>query len=896
MIRCTTCGTDAADGARTCSRCGGPLASAPRADETVAMSAGEMTGPRPGPSPSRITVTSSAEDEGRFLPGTLVAGRYRIIGLLGVGGMGEVYRATDLTLAQSVALKFLPESAAGNERLLERFHNEVRTARQVSHNNVCRVYDIGQADGLPFISMEYVDGEDLASLLTRIGRLPPDKALEISRKLCAGLAAAHERGVIHRDLKPHNIMLNKRGEVVIMDFGLAAIANELHGPEARNGTPAYMSPEQLRGDSVTGRSDIYSLGLIIYELFTGRRAFEAATVAELLQAEESQRPAAISTVVADVDPAVEKVVGRCLNPDPAQRPASALSVAAALPGGDPLAAALAAGETPSPELVAASGKKEGFALRYAVPSLVFVIATLVTCFLVAQHEGMLAQTPMDYSPEVLQQKARDIAATFGYAAKPVDSWATMVRNSEQLDWLAKHRSGRSWGEIFVADSPVDLYYRQSQSYLDAPPFGAVRWNRPAQTEPGMIGVILDSRGRMHEFRAVAPRFGEDPPSPSPDAASVFRMAGLDLGTFHEVTPSYAPSLAFDARRAWTGPYPGIPGLNTTVELATWHGRPVSFFVRWPWTRTGAGQQESARDLAFAAFSALFSATGIIAGAYFARKNLRLGRGDRAGAFRLASATFLLYVVMSAAGIHLIPNFSATGYVFDELCFAVALSFLMWLLYIALEPAVRARWPHSLITWNRLIAGRFGDPRLGSHILMGCVIAMAMLCLFTWRGHWLMAAGVAPEDNVDALLGVRALIERLANRMFFAVLYGSLVFFVLSGLRALVRYDWLAALIASILFALQEDSIRHSTNLAMDAPIYLAVYMAFCYVLLRMGLVPAIVSIFVLNTSGSIPVSTEFGAWYNWEAVFIAALVIGIAAYGFWRSQTTAQVGARGAGG
>ena len=120
-----------------------------------------------------------------------------------------------------------------------------------------------------------MDGEDLASLLTRIGRLPADKALETARKLCAGLAAAHDRGVIHRDLKPQNIMINKRGDVVIMDFGLAAIADQLSGPEVRNGTPAYMSPEQLKGAAVTARSDIYSLGLVLYELFTGKRPFEA---------------------------------------------------------------------------------------------------------------------------------------------------------------------------------------------------------------------------------------------------------------------------------------------------------------------------------------------------------------------------------------------------------------------------------------------------------------------------------------------------------------------------------------------------------------------------------------------------------------------------------------------
>src|SRR4051812_20335326 len=188
-------------------------------------------------------VTSSTEDEGRFLPGTLLGGRYRIIALLGRGGMGEVYRATDLTLGQSVALKFLPEQAAADQRLLERFHGEVRVARQVSHPNVCRVYDIGEVEGMPFISMEYVDGEDLSSLLPRIGRLPADKAIEAARKICAGLAAAHDRGIIHRDLKPQNIMMNRRGDVVIMDFGLAAISDQLSSAEVRNGTPAYMAPE-----------------------------------------------------------------------------------------------------------------------------------------------------------------------------------------------------------------------------------------------------------------------------------------------------------------------------------------------------------------------------------------------------------------------------------------------------------------------------------------------------------------------------------------------------------------------------------------------------------------------------------------------------------------------------
>jgi serine/threonine-protein kinase len=179
--------------------------------------------------PLRTPAPSSSLDEGRFPAGTVLANRYRIIGLVGQGGMGEVYRANDLKLGQPVALKFLPAATGKNQQLLDRFHAEVRIARRVSHPNVCRVYDIGEVSGSTFLSMEYVDGEDLRSLLRRIGRLPPDKAVEIARKLCAGLAASHDRGVLHRDLKPANIMIDGRGQVLIMDFGLAALAGELDG-------------------------------------------------------------------------------------------------------------------------------------------------------------------------------------------------------------------------------------------------------------------------------------------------------------------------------------------------------------------------------------------------------------------------------------------------------------------------------------------------------------------------------------------------------------------------------------------------------------------------------------------------------------------------------------------
>jgi len=302
--------------------------------------------------------SSSSIEEGRFPAGTVLAARYRILGLLGRGGMGEVYRAYDLILEQSVALKFLPQANVP-EAVLARFRSEVRIARQVSHPNVCRVYDIGFVEGMHFLSMEYLDGEDLSSLLRRIGRLPQDKALEFTRKICAGLAAAHERGVLHRDLKPSNIMIDGRGQVRITDFGLAALAAEIPIGDLRSGTPAYMSPEQKSGKEVTTRSDLYSLGLVVHEIFTGKHRADTQT--------------SPSELVKDLDPAIERVILRCLEEEPKRRPQSALHVAMALPGGDPIAAALAAGETPSPEIVAASQEKEGFSRRTAIVCFVALL-------------------------------------------------------------------------------------------------------------------------------------------------------------------------------------------------------------------------------------------------------------------------------------------------------------------------------------------------------------------------------------------------------------------------------------------------------------------------------------------------------------------------------------------
>ncbi len=375
-------------------------------------------GDTPARSPSsRSGVTSSGWlsssgeiDHGRFEPGTLLGGRYRIIGRLGRGGMGEVYRADDLKLGQPVALKFLPPDVDRDPARLTQLHTEVRMARQVSHPNVCRVYDIDEIEGHTFLSMEYVDGEDLASLLRRIGRFPEDRGLEIARQICAGLSAAHERGVIHRDFKPANVMLDASGRVRITDFGLAGLSGE----SIRAGTPAYMAPEQLAGSEVTARSDIYALGLVLYELFTGKRALEGANLAELIHKREQSDITLPSEIVRDLTQEIESAIMRCLRPRPEDRPSSALVVAGLLPGGDPLAAALAAGETPSPEMVAAAGSNEAISLRTAVAAAVFVVISLAAITFMFERVMLANRSPLAKPPVALQDRADEALRRLGY--------------------------------------------------------------------------------------------------------------------------------------------------------------------------------------------------------------------------------------------------------------------------------------------------------------------------------------------------------------------------------------------------------------------------------------------------------------------------------------------------
>jgi tetratricopeptide (TPR) repeat protein len=316
----------------------------------------------PGSEDPRIptAIRTDADDHGPLAVGQTFGSRYHIIRLLGVGGMGAVYQAWDAELAVTVALKVIrpevmadPKSAAEIER---RFKRELLLARQVTHRNVVRIHDLGDIGGIKYITMSYVDGSDLATVLKQAGRLPPERALRIARSVVAGLVEAHKADIVHRDLKPANIMIDAEDEALIMDFGIARstgrpISDRLPGNttiinnlrlavDARAegtvlgaviGTVEYMAPEQARGQHVDQRADIYALGLIMYDMLAGQqRARRAQSAVAELQARMEKAPPPVRSLAPEVPAPLEQVIARCLEPDPAKRFQTSKEVADAL--------------------------------------------------------------------------------------------------------------------------------------------------------------------------------------------------------------------------------------------------------------------------------------------------------------------------------------------------------------------------------------------------------------------------------------------------------------------------------------------------------------------------------------------------------------------------------------
>src|SRR5262249_6868544 len=669
---------------------------------------------------------TEAIDHGRFAPGAILDDRYRIIGRLGRGGMGEVYRADDLKLGQPVALKFLAEEVDRDPARLTQLHTEVRMARQVAHPNVCRVYDVGEFQGHTFLSMEYVDGEDLSSLLRRVGRFREDGATELARQICAGLAAAHERGVVHRDLKPANIMLDGNGKIRITDFGLAGAAGE----SLRGGTPAYMAPEQLGGAEVTPRSDIYALGLVLYEMFTGRRALEGRTVAELIAKREQAGITQPSAIVTSLDPSIDRAIMRCLQPDPAQRPSSALAVAASLPGGHPLGAALAAGEPPAPEGVAAGGTTSALRPLQALAGLGVALGLLALCAWTADRTLITSLVPMPKPPVILGERAKEILGAIGYEPS-IDS-AHGFGPSNFLGYARTHPDIGTPARL-ASGTPAALqfWYRGSPTVMiPQDTHDQVTQDDPEFNISGMTHVVLDPEGRLVRLAAVPPQLDPGWTPQTTDWKPLFDASGLDIRDFTPAPPEWTPTMYADTRVAWTGPTPGIPGQQLRLEGGSYRGKPVYFHPVALWTTTSRMAHTIAERRRVSFMSALIQLTVValfVAAGLIARHNLRKGRGERRGAWQLTA-----FVSLVAVGVWVLDNKHVSDPTIETSRFFVSQPLwaagLLWVLYMAVEPYVRRFWPSTLVSWSRLMARHWRDPLVGRDVLLGVALGLAVHAL------------------------------------------------------------------------------------------------------------------------------------------------------------------------
>ncbi len=884
-MNCPRCHKEIPNDASSCQACGFSFDDATRQLEPPTTPANKSRD-------QRSFTSFDSIDDARFVPGAMLAERYRIVGLLGKGGMGEVYRADDLKLGQPVALKFLPEHLLSDGAALARFHREVRVARQVSHRNVCRVYDIGEIDGRHFLSMEFIKGEELSSLVHRIGRLPGDKAIQIARQICAGLAAAHETGILHRDLKPANVMIDEHGNARITDFGLAGLEEEIRSEEIRAGTPAYMSPEQLAGEELTVRSDIYSLGLVLYELFTGKKAFEAPTLGELIDLRRSNTsPTTPTSINKNLDPVIEKLIDRCIQKDPSQRPSSALQVAAALPGGDPIAAALAAGETPSPEMVAAAPKEGALRPPVAMAMLATFFVMLTAVVLFGGRRQIYNFVPLEKSPEILRETARDIARRAGYS-DATDSADWFVSNPDMLSYIAKNDQSSDRLEKMKTARPsaISFRYRQSPRYLETAG-GKINTSEPPLMVSGMVNENLDTRGLLRLFVAV-PKQVDDHAVTAPteiDWSIFFSAAGLDQAEFRPTESAWTPLTAYDLRTAWEGAYAENPQMPIRIEAAAYHGKAVYFEIVHPWDRPD-------RDIAFQVPTGLkvlipliiaLVSLAAIAGGLLTLKNMRLGRGDRRGAFRLAHFVFWVSVVNQTFGqsTHYVPTVFGFFIILMTIAWALLAAGFFWVVYMALEPFVRRRWPERIISWTRLLAGDFRDPMVGRDLLIGALFGLGLMLLGSLRFQipvWLGHPPGVPFGVANVLLGAGSFLPFLGDRILFSLMVGLITLFVVLILSLVLRRDRLAfaigwAIVVLVVFlSTGGSSVIDLILIAIGAAIFVFTP------LWRYGLL-SMVSLFFFIGLGDVPIITNFTAWYAIGFVMYLALLVALAVYGFYTS-------------
>jgi len=660
-----------------------------------------------------------------------------------------------------------------------------------------------------------------------------------------------------------------------------------------------MAPEQIAGGEVSVRSDIYTLGLVLYEIFTGHRTFNAQTIKEMQNLHTSAAPSSLTHHVVDLDPAVERAVLQCLEKNPDDRPTSALAVSAALPGGDPLAAALAAGETPSPELVAEAGSLKGMAPARA---LLLAFVGLAMLFGGSYWAGTMSITnflPLDRRPEVLEDRARTLIAELGYTedvyAHPTDKAWGLFTWSSVISAVGKNdTTGTPWLGLKSRADAMSFWYRQSPDYLLPRPTGAPTFLRgpvglsdPAVSKLGEIIVLLDAAGHLRRLEVMPNRFSTADTIVEPDWMSLFIMAGLDSTRFTETRPRYQRFMTPDRRRAWIGSMAIRPNTEIRVEAGSFEGRPVLFNVAASAALKSLGDPPTVIERSTSWYvgwllQPLLILLVIFVSSRTARHNFKQGRADRRGALRLGSFSFGLFIVASILDSHTMFTWLWVDEIWAIIVGALFMGLASWSMYAAVEPLGRQVWPTMFISSSRLLSRprlQWLDPILGKSVLIGIIggsleflVRAPVRRLLTplWSDEFLTPLYI----NMSLFQGQRhALATVLDQALLLAFMFMFVVTLVL--IRKMVhRIPLSLALTLLVWTFLKGPGTMSDIGFNLVSSIIMMV------LLLRWGVVTLLISQIVLNLSWQTR-ATDWTAWYAESAVIILVALTMLTGYGVW---------------
>ncbi len=659
--------------------------------------------------------------------------RYEVLGELGRGGMGIVYRARDRETGEVVALKVIHPQIAADPAIVERFKNELRLARKITHKSVCRMYELLRFDQTVVIAMEYVEGESLRAVLDRFGGVPLRRGLEWAGQMCAALAEAHGQGIIHRDLKPENILIDRQGQAKVMDFGIArSVESKATGTGGVIGTPAYMSPEQAEGKPLDARSDIYALGLMLYEMFTGRRTFEADTPAALVHKHVYETPPAPRFLEPLLPEFLEQAILKCLEKKPEKRFQSVGEVRTALEG-QAVAEVSPQGEPqPAPHL-GVWGRRDWALLVLGAAGLLYFLA---------YRESVFPASKMRLEVDAISARriAQDLATKLG---RPLPD-----KSSSQLEVNTReyHGSVFSRYDLNVKRGPIDLAAILQDTEVP------VRWRIKfdhriprdsnlvveylAETLlPGVVKyAVVDRKGRVQELslhvwdesvpavyqapaietrREIARKAAELVCGPLPDKAILTETSGGERQAHY--TASWSPA------------HPLFSPPRAEVSLAAENLAAV--VCNLPGEVTGSTPQAMGRVFhPISRLALIFLLGGLIV-------HFGMGQCHRSP---LLSKRMPLAAVLGVMGVWLlgpmidqIPNTGAKGpppSLYMLVFGGLALAGLILACMVTAEHYLTRRFPAKIATYARLWQGRVGDPGQGLAVVRGALLGFVLLAV------------------------------------------------------------------------------------------------------------------------------------------------------------------------